>query len=521
MNPAHSKNRRWLESLRAALQPVFSVQVMAVAVIFLTAAILRFYDLSDPPLDFHPTRQLHSALISRGYLAAWGGGNLTDFERSRAVALGASESRIEPPVIEFLAACLALLGTDVIFAGRALAAGAWLFGGLPVFWTGRRFGGVTGGMVALLLFFFLPYAVIASRAFQPDPLMVSLIAWALWAILRFGDTPSPRRAAWAGLLAGAAILVKQVAVFPLGLAFAGCLLADWEWHRAAHSRTVWLIGILSFLPALLYNVYGVFGDGFLSQQYALRFFPALYSDPGFYIRWMLKVESTVSLPVLLGALLGLALLQNRNGRGLLIGGLAGYLLYGFAFAYHISTHDYYQEPLFPLVALGMAPLAGWIWKGIGERSGKPGRVLSAAALIGITLFTLYTTRSTLRRTDFRPEPPLWRALAAKMEYDSANVIGLFDDYGYRLMYWGYMMPANWSTTGDEQMRILAGQTLTPQDFQTITGSKRFFVVQNLKELENQPILRNTLYNNYTIFDQTNAYIVFDLKSPKNATQPGQ
>ena len=27
---------------------------------------VRFYDLTDAPLDFHPTRQLHSALIARG-----------------------------------------------------------------------------------------------------------------------------------------------------------------------------------------------------------------------------------------------------------------------------------------------------------------------------------------------------------------------------------------------------------------------------------------------------------------------
>ena len=27
---------------------------------------LRLYDLTDPPIDFHPTRQLRGALIARG-----------------------------------------------------------------------------------------------------------------------------------------------------------------------------------------------------------------------------------------------------------------------------------------------------------------------------------------------------------------------------------------------------------------------------------------------------------------------
>ena len=33
---------------------------------FLLGLAVRLYDLTDPPLDFHPTRQLHSALIARG-----------------------------------------------------------------------------------------------------------------------------------------------------------------------------------------------------------------------------------------------------------------------------------------------------------------------------------------------------------------------------------------------------------------------------------------------------------------------
>ena len=39
-------------------------------VIALTAAAglaIRLYDLTDPPLDFHPARQFHSAIIARGY----------------------------------------------------------------------------------------------------------------------------------------------------------------------------------------------------------------------------------------------------------------------------------------------------------------------------------------------------------------------------------------------------------------------------------------------------------------------
>ena len=35
-------------------------------VILLLGLAIRFYDLTDAPLDFHPTRQLYSALKARG-----------------------------------------------------------------------------------------------------------------------------------------------------------------------------------------------------------------------------------------------------------------------------------------------------------------------------------------------------------------------------------------------------------------------------------------------------------------------
>ena len=45
--------------------------VVWVILVFLfgLGALIRFYDLTDAPLDFHPTRQLHSALIARGMAA--------------------------------------------------------------------------------------------------------------------------------------------------------------------------------------------------------------------------------------------------------------------------------------------------------------------------------------------------------------------------------------------------------------------------------------------------------------------
>jgi hypothetical protein len=39
---------------------------LMLALVFFFGLVGRFYDFDDPPLDFHPTRQLHSMLIARG-----------------------------------------------------------------------------------------------------------------------------------------------------------------------------------------------------------------------------------------------------------------------------------------------------------------------------------------------------------------------------------------------------------------------------------------------------------------------
>jgi 4-amino-4-deoxy-L-arabinose transferase-like glycosyltransferase len=41
-----------------------------------------------------------------------------------------------------------------------------------------------GGILALVYYLFIEFGVIASRSFQPDPLMVGLILCSLWAFYR-------------------------------------------------------------------------------------------------------------------------------------------------------------------------------------------------------------------------------------------------------------------------------------------------------------------------------------------------
>src|SRR5690606_36976793 len=89
-------------------------------------------------------------------------------------------------------------------------------------------GGRFAGLFALSFYLILPWGVLATRTFQPDPWMVMWILLAAYALYRWAESQA---LAWswtalAGLFSGLAILIKAYAVFPVvGMAF-GLLAGD-------------------------------------------------------------------------------------------------------------------------------------------------------------------------------------------------------------------------------------------------------------------------------------------------------
>jgi len=72
--------------------------------------------------------------------------------------------------------------------------------------------------MGMAYFLFLPFAVKASRSFQPDPLMSALIALTAFAAYRWVEAERPRwrQALTVGVLGGLAVLVKAFAVIRSG-----------------------------------------------------------------------------------------------------------------------------------------------------------------------------------------------------------------------------------------------------------------------------------------------------------------
>ncbi len=487
---------------------------LAAALLLALGLAVRLYDLSDPPLDFHPTRQLHSLILARGMYYETAPLSVPAWQRERAVQMGRAEGIIEPPILERLAAFVyRLAGRELPGAGRVFSIAAWLAGALGLLGLARRFLSPPAALVALGFAAALPYGIYASRAFMPDPLMTALIVFAWWAFAAWLDAPTWGKAVLSGLLGGAALLVKGTAVFFIAGGFAGMLLAARTFRAALRERQAWLIAGLALLPYGLYTLWGVAVSGFLQGQFSLRFFPGYWADPVFYLRWYNLLEGAFSLPWLALGLLGALLLPGKAARGLAWGGWAGYLLLGLALSHHISTHDYYSLPLIPLLGLGLAAIAEAALRAIPQ----PRAVLSALAglaLLATAGLSTWQARTALKRADYRAEPAFWAGLAETMGRD-ASVAGITQDYGARLAYYGWINSANWLTAAEFDLRRTAGQQFDVAAlFDSLTAGKQFFLVTMPEELDAQPELKSMLAGRFPLFAQGPGYLIYDLRGTR-------
>ena len=93
------------DSVSSFFAPRRVVLVLLVVLLFGVGAAIRFYDLTDLPLDFNSTRQLHSAVVARGfyYLQAQPQ-SLPAWQVQLGIKKMQQEAIIEPPFVEELAA---------------------------------------------------------------------------------------------------------------------------------------------------------------------------------------------------------------------------------------------------------------------------------------------------------------------------------------------------------------------------------------------------------------------------------
>jgi hypothetical protein len=488
---------------------------LVLVILFVAAITIRLYDLTDLPLDFHPTRQLFSALKARGmYYETLP--NAPAEQREFAIQQGKLRTTIEPEILEKLTVFTWKFTGEQLWVARIYSSLFWLLGGIFLYLLARDLFSKDGALFATAFYLLLPYGVFASRSFQPDPLMVALIVGFWRAVNCWANSLSPNShpatndslkfVIIASLLGGLAIFVKlNAAFFVIGGAL-GATLGRASVRDLLRNKQVWMMATLGILPGLGWVVYGL-SRGFLGQQFGGRFMPELFLLPSFYLGWAQMIGNVLGLFTFTLALLGLLLVDSKPTRTFLFGLWAAYLAFAIFFDYHISTHDYYSLPLVPIAALALTPLADAL---VAQIANLRNKFLTASILTLCLLAALWTSRAALKSVDYRPQAAFWNRIGETVR--GHRVVALTQEYGLPLAYWGWTGAANWPDSSDIEYHALRGGDASfEKSFERLTKNKDLFLVTDLTDLKRQPDLQARL-STFAIFAEGDDYIIYDLQN---------
>jgi 4-amino-4-deoxy-L-arabinose transferase-like glycosyltransferase len=338
--------------------------LLAIAVAFVGVAFgIRLDGISTPPFDNAVARQFRSAVLARAYFLG-DGGDRPASDRALVAAWRDEDQAIEPPIMELLAAGAYHVGGEHLSIPRAISVFWWIVGGVLLFLVAESLLAAPAALATAAVYLFLPFGVLVSRSFQPDPLLVATTVAALLMFLRYDARPSRGRLVAAVSTAALAMFVKPGVAAP----FLFILAAALSLRRVgppATTRSPLLIGLVAAtIPMFAWYAYGTFDHSYLRGHFGAKVEPSLLVRSSFWHGWWDQVVFALTYPVksgllavvvLAGCLAGVLVAQART-RVVLLALWIGYAVYGLIFTVHISTHNYYSLMLVPIVALSLGSL---------------------------------------------------------------------------------------------------------------------------------------------------------------------
>ncbi|HEX2677083.1 MAG TPA: glycosyltransferase family 39 protein [Polyangiales bacterium] len=496
-------------------------QYIALAVMFGAALALRSVDLGNPRFQFHPTRQYHSAILARAFYARMTD-TMSPARKEVAEIAGARAGRFEPPLVEGLVACgYLIVGSEQPAVPRLLSSCFWLIGAWFLFRAARRLISERAAWVALFGFLFLPYGVIASRSFQPDPLMVCLLCASLDAMLVHDELRTRKHLLYASAASALAVLVKPVCVFEIFALFLALFVrrtAPRDWLRAPD---LYVFTGLVLAPTVAFYVPSMLGGGALDTQAKSSFQPGLWHQRMFHSGWRQMLERVFGLPALWAAALGIAVSRGRARVALVALGV-GYVAYAFAFAYHVMGHDYYQLPAIPVVALAWAAGAERALE-LAARFDRRWQlaVLGVCAIATVALTAQRIVRYSLPALRPRADEriAMYRKIG-KLVGHSSHVIFLSPDgYGGPIQFYGELSGWYWPTVRDS---IIAHERGAPKlnplkRLDELIPDAEYFVSTSPRELHRQDAVRERLDGSFRLRANNDRYQIFDLRQPRSTS----
>jgi len=480
---------------------------LLLAVMMLIAVAVRLHEIDQPIVRFHPTRHYRSAVLARACYYDLAGG-IPDWAKQVADANRGMQQSGEPPLMEW-AACGAYLalGHENIMIPRVLAALIWVSGAIPLWLLASRLASPSAALLAAALHLFLPYGIVASQNFQPDPLMTVAALWALVALVRHYDEPTRARFLLAGLAVGAAGLIKPMSVFVTLPVLGALALLHREPLRQRLTAAVELTIVGMLAPLIFYGNSALRGS-LVQDQMRMRFEPQLMGSMFFWGGLARIVSRVETWPLFILAAIGAVVTRDRVSRAVLAALFAGYFAFAVAFTYHMPTHDYYHLPYLPVIALGVAVLLARMEGVIPERA----RAAAAAVLCAITVVVgSMTAWPRLHFADAAEYAQMYREVGELTEHGT-HVLFLDPEYGFSMMYHAEVSGDSWPNVDDLAAEAIDGRSRIDADARFerdyAWAAPTYFVVTDLGSLDAEKDLQAMLAKRTTPVRLTSRYRIY-------------
>jgi hypothetical protein len=485
-----------------------------IGLLFIVALGIRLYHINEPPLDFHATRQYRSLIIARGYYFDTSS-SIPEWERRVAHFSQQKQGILEPPIMEFVVSIgYRMLGGEHVWLPRLLSSLFWLIGGGFLYLLGRRIADPDAALFGTAYYLFLPFAVVASRSFQPDPLMVMLLLASVFAILRYYDAPSNSRLAIAAVVSALAFAVKPGSVFAIVGAFVALPILIQGIRRAVFSRALLVFLAITLTPTFLIYLNGIVTGTFLVNEAKKTLLPQLWVSAFFWRGWLNNIGGTVGFIPFFGALLGTLMFRRGSPRALMIGLWSGYVIFCLTLNYNLATHNYYQLQLIPIAGLSIGPIMALVTNHLDQIHRQLHWRMAAWGILFLALLlSLVDARSRLMNPDFERKVAIEQEIGEQVHHSNRTIF-LSGDYGVPLEYHGLLSGTSWPLASDLEWERLAGKPAlgAEERFNAwfAKDSPEYFIVEDLSEFEQQPDLKEFLSANYSIIAQKDDYMIFAL-----------
>lgn len=525
-----------------------AIQLSILLMVFIMAFAIRMYHITQPPHDFAAERQYQSAHIARSFyfesqdsIPEWRK-NVADFNMKRMGML------LEPRIMENLSVFFyRILGKERFWIPRTLSSIFWLIGGCGLYLIARRIASFEAALFSTTFYLFLPFSILASRSFQPDPLMVMLLIFSIFMVMKFYEQPSFSRLMSAVIMSVLAVLAKPYSIFFIFGSFVSVGIYKDGIRKTFFNKNIFLFAGLSFIPALSYYVYCILTNtGFLNELAQGSFLPHLLLEPFFWKAWFFIIGQVIGYLPFAAALAGLIMMKKGISKALLLGLWVSYFVFGLVFTLHIHTHDYYHLSFIPIVALSIGTLGALFVKYLFKQwkvtivlcliiAGVAGGIMTRLNLgeffsenkdklkIVSNFIGVNPQFKNFITGDYEREVQMAKEIGEIVGHSTETVF-LTQNFGRTIAYNGEFSGLPWPTSFSLMERRLRGlRELTKEELYNLeyltirTHGKYikyrpdFFIITDFIELNEQPDLKSFLNENFPVIAQCEDYIIFDLR----------